>query len=187
MATSPKYTGTGSNNPEWNGSLRIVSVPVGRVCRMEGLATLGPFVRLCQLSGFFPFRMELDAETGRFLGLRQFSWRHPLTWWFLTVKLVTLSFVVPWVGMVRSLLSKTDQEMLLKACLSCQEIFAMVVSVMIFLTPLGFSRLGRAVDLIRKADDCLLSVPEAVRGGDTVILRTCTGFLATLGAVKPFY
>ena len=44
-------------------------------------------LKWCQLIGLAPFRMERDAESGRFLRFR-FSWRHPLTYWWLGGKAV---------------------------------------------------------------------------------------------------
>ena len=53
-------------------------------CGQERLDLL---LRWCQLINLSPFRMERNAETGRFLRFR-FSWRHPLTYWWLTCKVV---------------------------------------------------------------------------------------------------
>jgi len=53
-------------------------------CGQERLDLL---VRWCQLIGLVPFRMERDAESGRFLSF-SFSWRHPLTYWWLSSKIL---------------------------------------------------------------------------------------------------
>lgn len=49
---------------------------------MSNLDSLLIFFRLCQFSGFLPFRMEIDQTTG---GLKTFSFslRHPVMWWYL--------------------------------------------------------------------------------------------------------
>ena len=40
---------------------------------MEGLEKLRPFVRFCQIVGFFPFRMEMDLQSGK---LKQFTFSY---------------------------------------------------------------------------------------------------------------
>ena len=59
-------------------------------CGQERLDLL---VRWCQLIGLVPFRMERDAESGRFLRF-SFSWRHPLTYWWLTCKILYVTAYV---------------------------------------------------------------------------------------------
>ena len=59
-------------------------------CGQERLDLL---VRWCQLIGLVPFRMERDAESGRFLRF-SFSWRHPLTYWWLTWKIIYIAAIV---------------------------------------------------------------------------------------------
>ena len=59
-------------------------------CGQERLDLL---VRWCQLIGLVPFRMERDAESGRFLSY-SFSWRHPLTYWWLTCKILYVTAYV---------------------------------------------------------------------------------------------
>ena len=66
----------------------------------RGQESLDLLVRWCQLIGLSPYRMERHAETGRFFGFR-FSWRHPLTYWWLTCKVVyvaasVLSVALAW-------------------------------------------------------------------------------------------
>lgn len=50
---------------------------------MSHLDSLHYFFRLCQFSGFLPFRMEMDQTTAR-LKTFSFSLRHPVMWWYLT-------------------------------------------------------------------------------------------------------
>lgn len=52
-------------------------------------------VRWCQWMGLSPFRMERDAETGKFLGFR-FTWTHPLTVWWLASKVLNAAGCVVW-------------------------------------------------------------------------------------------
>ena len=51
---------------------------------MSALEQMRPFFRLCQCVGFFPFRMEIDKRTKKFQQF-SFSWRYPITWWFVTL------------------------------------------------------------------------------------------------------
>ena len=53
---------------------------------MSALEQMRPFFRLCQCVGFFPFRMEIDKRTRKFQQF-SFSWRYPITWWFVTLVL----------------------------------------------------------------------------------------------------
>ena len=52
---------------------------------MAGLEDLRPFIWLCQICGFFPYRMEVDAVTKRFKRFT-FSYFHPVTFWYLFVQ-----------------------------------------------------------------------------------------------------
>ena len=73
-----------------NGVWSFISLhPIMR-CGQERLDLL---VRWCQLIGLVPFRMERDAESGRFLRF-SFSWRHPLTYWWLTCKILYVTAYV---------------------------------------------------------------------------------------------
>lgn len=62
---------------------------------MSELVALRPFVRLCQISGLFPFRLESDSETKHFKRF-VFSFFHPLTFWyaFLLLLQITLEYYV---------------------------------------------------------------------------------------------
>ena len=46
------------------------------------LQNLQLLFRFCNVSGLFPFRLELDEQTGRFKRLVG-HWRHPVNWWFI--------------------------------------------------------------------------------------------------------
>ena len=54
---------------------------------MESLKELGPFVRLCQISGLFPFRLKIDPELKHFQRF-QLSLLHPLTFWYISIQLL---------------------------------------------------------------------------------------------------
>ena len=50
-------------------------------------------VRWSNVIGVQPFRVELDADTGKFRRFN-FSWRHPVTWWFVVS--TVLMAVIAW-------------------------------------------------------------------------------------------
>lgn len=62
-------------------------------CAQDRLDVLA---RWCLWTGLTPFRMEHDAETGRFARFT-FSWRHPLTVWWLAWKVFILAATVVWI------------------------------------------------------------------------------------------
>ena len=51
---------------------------------MSALEQMRPFFRFCQFVGFFPFRMEINRQTGKFQQF-SFSWRNSVTLWYLTL------------------------------------------------------------------------------------------------------
>ncbi len=59
-------------------------------CGQENLHLL---VRWCQLIGLSPFRMEKHPETGRFQRF-SFSWKNPLTAWWLGFKVLLVAMSV---------------------------------------------------------------------------------------------
>ena len=146
---------------------------------------MGPFVRLCQLSGFIPFRMEIDPLTKTFRRFN-FSLCHPLTWWFVGVKMACSTSFVFSAQLVQSLLLEiqADEAYRLKICLCCQEIFEMTCLTLIQLSLFRCSHLRKAAELIRKADETLQCVSNAALQRDTVTRRIIVGVLFTLCQVK---
>ncbi len=51
---------------------------------MSALEQMRPFFRLCQCVGFFPFRIDIDQQTGKFQQF-SFSWRNPVAWWYVAL------------------------------------------------------------------------------------------------------
>ena len=67
------------------------------IITMSALEEMRPFFRFCQFFGYLPFRMEIDKETRRFQRF-SFSWRNPITWWwvaFSLIQLILCYFFVP--------------------------------------------------------------------------------------------
>ena len=59
--------------------------------RMSALKELGPLVRLGQLSGLFPFTMEVNPKTGQFIRFH-FSWKHYVTFYYISVWIFQITF-----------------------------------------------------------------------------------------------
>lgn len=51
-----------------------------------------PFVFFCQILAVFPFYVESDPETKKFKKF-SFSFKHPVTWWFLLVLFLQITFL----------------------------------------------------------------------------------------------
>ena len=151
---------------------------------MEGLVGLRPFVWLGQLSGFLPFRMEVEPETGKFLRFR-FSFRHPLTWFYISTKIMFLlslywhvgSEDLPWAD------ASGEGMMLIRICTTFYSISLVVTELVVPLIVLRCRRLGNAVELIRTTDATLESMGAKATGGDGVIRRTWIGLLLMLFSV----
>jgi len=75
-----------------NKSVMYVSIWWGTFSVMKGLEELRPFIWLCQLSGFFPYRMEVDRVTKRFKRFT-FSFSHPVTIWYFSLQSVFLALI----------------------------------------------------------------------------------------------
>ena len=149
---------------------------------MEELTNLRPFVWFCQFSGFIPFRMEIDPETKKFQRF-SFSFRHPLTWWFAFVKIMSLGLLYFDFYVIQSLLSKADDN-LQWICSLCQEIFQVAIVVVVQLVLLRVSHLIKAIEWARKADETWASTANMAVHTDNVIYRTFAGIFFTLCAVK---
>ena len=60
---------------------------------MAGLTVLGPFLRLCQISGLVPFRMEIDPQTKQFQRF-VFSYFHPITVWYVLSNILAMNQIL---------------------------------------------------------------------------------------------
>ena len=143
---------------------------------MEELTNLRPFVWFCQFSGFIPFRMEIDPETKKFQRF-SFSFRHPLTWWFAFLKILTwLSLCYVIVSWAREM-SRAKQLSLEHICSMSLGIFHLLAMITVQFTLLHCSSLAKAIASIKKADE---SYECNLLHEDTVIRRTSIGFLLAL-------
>ena len=151
---------------------------------MEGLAKIGPFVQICQLIGFIPFRMEIDPQTKTFRRFT-FSMRDPLTWWFIVLKIFALGALS--FSLYTTLFSSPIDPMLKDEAVSlkeisfvCQTIIAIAFDFTLQFVMIRYSNLGNAIEFIKKADETLESVSNVERRKDSVISRTIVGVLFTL-------
>ena len=149
---------------------------------MEGLAKIGPFVRICQLIGFIPFRMEIDPQTKTFRRFT-FSMRDPLTWWFIVLKIFALGALCfsLYAILFSSPIDPMPNDEAVKFVSSvCQPIITIASMFIEQFFMIRYSNLGNAIEFIKKADETLESVSNIERRKDSVISRTIVGVLFTL-------
>ena len=153
---------------------------------MDKLTNLRPFVRFCQLSGFIPFRMEMDSETKKFQRF-SFSFHHPLTWWFFIMKfIIFVSFCMMFpISQKHFLQLNAEWGSKISNCFVSMIIFESLVLVMFQLTLIRYSHLRKAVELIVKAERTFKSVSNMVEHKNTVTQRTFFGLLFIFIQVKP--
>ena len=158
MKWSHGNNGRKRNKHKWNHAK--LQRPFGwRFIGMEGLEKLRPFVWLCQLCGFFPYRMELDPVTKRFKRFT-FSFWHPVTFWFIFVILVQMSiyFILISNKEIRDNISSTFSKA------TSVELLAVVTQTIdlavIYVVVYRLSLVNRAVEFLQQADESLGSIPN---------------------------
>ena len=142
---------------------------------MEGLARLRPFTWFCQFCGFIPFRIELDPHTKTFERFSISNRRSFAAMWFASVKALFLGCAAYTATLLMRLSGgKTNEKNQLLPFISllCNlSLFAIILLTVQF-SMLRCSHLGKAIELIKKADDSLASVWNSALHRDSVILRT---------------
>ena len=170
---------------KWLGSWIYVLVLV--IAAMGGLENLRLFIWFSQLCGFIPFRMQINAETKKFERFL-FSFRHPLTWWFLFLKTVSLSGLVlliyPFVMKSKGPNHEKEDTFLKKICSKFADVAQFAVSFSCQLVMFRSSHLGKAVELIVKADEQMESVSNTAVHKDGIIRRTLSGIFLAVASVK---
>ena len=150
---------------------------------MKGLAKLHPFIRICQLSGFIPFRMEIDPLTKKFQGL---AFSCLLGWWSAFLKMISLAgviFIIMWDIVPKSLVARGEQASLKTFCFQCMGVSQVISVFMIQLTALRSNHIRKAMELIQEADDILESVANSAVPEDTIVRRTFIGAVLTVSFV----
>ena len=153
---------------------------------MDKLTNLRPFVRLCQLSGFIPFRMEVDSETKKFQQF-SFSFHHPLTWWFFIIKFIIFVSFYMLFSISQKFFPQLNAEWgsKISICFVSMIIFQYLIIVVMQLSMFRCSRLRKAIELIVKAKQTLNSVSKMAEHKNTVTRRTFFGLLLIFILVKP--
>ena len=153
---------------------------------MSALKQLGPFIRICQLSGLIPFTMELDSKTGKFHRFR-FSWRHYVTWYYLAVWILQVAGFVSMI-LAGNHYTKSDEFRAGTNSLSIGIIittfFSAVFNILFFLLTKAITfhhaAIGRAAAFIREVEEHLIELPECK---NSVLSRTFFGFCFTQSLV----
>lgn len=114
---------------------------------------LRPFVWICQVFGVFPFYMETDPHTQRFIKF-SFSFKNLVTWWFffiLSLQAVFLVFDVlaSWQMLTQGIKSY-DVPLLIVVFLAVEFMFMYIFVFVTRYVTLKCSRVGRAVLLLLK-------------------------------------
>ena len=143
---------------------------------MEGLAKLRPLVRFCQIVGFFPFRMEMDLQSGK-LKKFTFSYRHPVTWWFIVIQ------IFGWIHIGIMLLYEKIQTHVddrLRFCFFITFIIEIFFFIVWRCAGFNISHFGIAVELAIKVDKSLECLPPKSMYKDTITLRIYIGLIITV-------
>ena len=153
---------------------------------MDKLTNLRPFVWFCQLIGFIPFRMEMDSETKKFKRF-SFSFRHPFTWWFFITKFICFVSFCMMFSISQKFFSQLNAEWGSKKgiCFMTTIIFLCLINVVMQLGMFRCSRLGKAIELIVRAEETFKSVSKMADRKNTVTQRTFFGLLFIFSKVKP--
>ena len=144
--------------------------------KMDGLAQMRWFTRLCQICGFHPFRIEIHPETERFQQFT-FSYLHPITFWFvfmqiLPVVLNLLSFkAIDLPDEIPRLIRMMDYIM---------KIFYFGYYVLIYSIPLRCWHIQSAAKFIQQLDE---SLKTSTKNSCNVKPRICIGFAIVLTLV----
>ena len=153
---------------------------------MEGLEKLRPFVRFCQIVGFFPFRMETDLQSGK-LKRFTFSFRHPVTWWYMMILIlcgiqIGMHLLCEMNTDVLEATQKLDYR--LRMCFSVFSIIGITLTIFWRCTGFHLSYFGKALQLAIKVDQNLEFLTKKSVHKDTLTLRIYIGLIVTVTMVK---
>lgn len=120
---------------------------------------LRPLVFACQIFGVIPFYMETDPDTNQFKKF-SFSWKRPVTWWFICFFIANLIFLpiytrMFWqifynIGVVRS-----NVPLAFIGFMLMEHIFFFLLIVMARYILFKYSHFHRAISLIQKVHNLL--------------------------------
>ena len=154
---------------------------------MEGLAKLRPFVRFCQIVGSFPFRMEMDLQSGK-LKRFTFSFCHPVTWWYIMIQ------SLGWINLVFWFCNESEHQGVVEFVQKQDSRFRISYAISLILGIIYFfySRFivyplfcfGKTIELAMKVDKNLECLPKKSVYKDSITLRIYTGLVISLSLVK---
>ena len=150
---------------------------------MSTLKDLDPMIRICQIIGLFPFRMELDPVTGQFVRFI-FSWCHYVTWYFFALIFLQVGMgVIGFWGQKQFVSSNlfdssfqqlpTSVLVLVGVSVFTYFLLLIVVKIVVF----RYTHLSKAIELFRKLDQLL---PEMSYNKNTIRKRTLIGCIITV-------
>ena len=145
-------------------------VGLGPVSPMAGLCKLRPFVWICQSVGFFPFRMEMDHQSGK-LNRFTFSWGHPLTWWYFFVHVPTLIGNCVDLYYEMDSLRYSEEKRTVILWYRVMTLSGLILIIMPKCVAFRASHLSRAVEFIKEVDHIFDSLPNQKAYQDSVSLR----------------
>ena len=127
---------------------------------MDDLKDLRPYIWLCQICGFFPYRMEVDAVTKRFKRFI-FSYFHPVTFWYLFIHIyVNASYLFEHFN-VKVGQERQTQELRIFFLMRCYWILTSIGDrIFVYILILRCSLINKAIEFLRKMNVTLETVPN---------------------------
>lgn len=150
------------------------------------------FVRLCQITGLIPYSIEYDPKTGQFERF-SFAWRKFLTWWYVGILVLQGSIAINnTVQVYRSLqtqFSASGTKYLPTAVVilsGSSQLFYFAIVVIVRVTVVRYSRLCKAIQLIREVEQHLQNrrLSNKYDCKNTIAHRAIIGFVLSLLFVR---
>lgn len=146
---------------------------------MSGLEGLRPFFRICQLSGFLPYRIEINKELGRFEKL-SFSWRFPITWWFIFISVVNSCIHIIIGSLIFRNTTVNNLPLAVRGTMMTVFVSFLVLLLTVrYLLAFRFQTLCKAIAFLRKTEDSLMTNDQYLVCRCTVKQRTIMGLIVT--------
>lgn len=151
------------------------------------LYELGPFVKLCQFCGVFPFQINFDGKTKNFKGL-ECSRKHFFFWWFLAVFLWQIAspvvgglFIVIYAKEKPEDIQRTPVPVLVFSALSGGILYFILFSLR--WSALRFSALKRVLSYFNQAD-IILACRHKSQNSSPVNSRITSGSVVAIFSVS---
>ncbi len=156
----------------------VFSVSCNRI--MSALEKMRSFFRLCQCAGLFPFRMEINKQSGKFEQF-SFSWRYPVTWWYITLAFSQL--IMFYFMMSATLIMSTEKQENLPIIIyisitGSSAIFLLIVISVRFWITFHFAALRQAINHLKLVEQSLTNHSDYHHC--TIKIRIVIGCICTL-------